>query len=198
MSKVAEIQAEVLKLFTGEESQLDNEIQQELLIYKSLVHNALSDYLLKIFPLTFKMLEALGHKVDDLVLNYIEKYPSKSAVYWQAARSFPNFVEELCCNQNIPIENSHIQGLRNEEEGSWVSPNDLTTNEHFRQEWAWLVELNTYELTEVEVYNLEDVDEVTRVVNPYNKVLSFKYNISSLTKVIVDCDDAQVSKGSQS
>lgn len=87
-----EAQQEIKKLFTGKAVNyevLSKEACEEIAIYKSLVLSSIKSLLTSIYPLSYKF---LGEFWNDLVLGYIEDYPSDSAVFNRAAAKFPEYL----------------------------------------------------------------------------------------------------------
>ncbi len=91
--RLQNIQNEILKYFQGEKFNpefLDAAALDDLGIYKSLTISAFDEYLENIFPCTYLLIQG---RVSEIIQDYLEKYLSVSAVYYESARAFPEFIK---------------------------------------------------------------------------------------------------------
>jgi len=91
--RLQNIQNEILKYFRGEKFNpefLDAEALDELAIYKSLTITAFEEYLENIFPCTYLLIQ---DKISEIIQDYLERHLSVSAVYYESARAFPEFIK---------------------------------------------------------------------------------------------------------
>ncbi len=91
--RLQNIQNEILKYFQGEKFNpefLDAAALDELAIYKSLTISAFEEYLENIFSCTYLLIQ---DRVSEIIQDYLEKHLSVSAVYYESARAFPEFVK---------------------------------------------------------------------------------------------------------
>lgn len=114
-----QIQQEILKSMQGQETDpqiLPAQTQEELSIYYSLVLSSLSSLMQNIYPLCYKLLEP---NWNEIMIQYQNKYPSKSAVYNKLAADFhkllaqpavqekynyPNYLSELAVYEWTELE----------------------------------------------------------------------------------------------
>jgi hypothetical protein len=92
-SRLQNIQNEILKYFQGEKFNpefLDAAALDELAIYKSLTISAFEEYLENIFPCIYLLIQ---DKVSEVIQDYLERHLSVSAVYYESARAFPEFIK---------------------------------------------------------------------------------------------------------
>ena len=90
MTSLYELQQDTLALFQGKKTQFLNETEiNNLNIYKGLVINNMESLLSKIFKEIHSFLEPQWR---DITLDYLQRHPSKSAIYNQLLKEFPDFV----------------------------------------------------------------------------------------------------------
>jgi len=91
--RLQNIQNEILKYFQGEKFNpefLDAAALDDLAIYKSLTISAFEEYLENIFPSTYLLIQ---DRVSEVIQDYLEKHLSVSAIYYESARAFPEFIK---------------------------------------------------------------------------------------------------------
>ncbi len=91
--RLGNIQNEILKYFQGEKFNpefLDAAALDDLAIYKSLTISAFEEYLENIFPGTYSLIQ---DRVSEIIKDYLERHLSVSAVYYESARAFPEFIK---------------------------------------------------------------------------------------------------------
>jgi hypothetical protein len=91
--RLQNIQNEILKYFQGEKLNpefLDAAALDDLAIYKSLTISAFEEYLENIFPGTYSLIQ---DRVSEIIKDYLERHLSVSAVYYESARAFPEFIK---------------------------------------------------------------------------------------------------------
>lgn len=91
--RLQNIQNEILKYFQGEKFNpefLDAAALDDLPIYKSLTISAFEEYLENIFPCTYLLIQ---DRVSEIIQDYLERHLSVSAVYYESARAFPEFIK---------------------------------------------------------------------------------------------------------
>lgn len=91
MSSVFEIQQDTLKLFQGKPTKhlSQNEINN-LNIYKGLVINSMEGLLAKIFSEIYQFHKEEWRKITQ---DYLELFPSKSPIYNQLCKDFPQYLQ---------------------------------------------------------------------------------------------------------
>jgi hypothetical protein len=91
ISQLASIQLEIKNYWQGKETNLSKQAINELSIYKSLVISSIGDLLESVYPLCKQVLEK---DWDNIIIQYLENYPSSSPVFNRAAERFPEFLRE--------------------------------------------------------------------------------------------------------
>lgn len=86
---LAKIQLEIKNYWQGKEPKLSKQAINELSIYKSLVISSIGDLLESVYPLSKQV---IGSDWDNIVIQYLETYPSSSPVFNRAAEHFPKFL----------------------------------------------------------------------------------------------------------
>ncbi len=86
---LANIQLEIKNYWQGGEPNLSKQAINELSIYKSLVISSTGDLLESVYPLCKQVPEK---DWDNIVIQYLETYPSSSPVFNRAAERFPEFL----------------------------------------------------------------------------------------------------------
>ncbi len=86
---LANIQLEIKNYWQGKKTNLSKQAISELSIYKSLVISSIGDLLESVYPLSKQVLKK---DWDNIVIQYLETYPSSSPVFNRAAERFPEFL----------------------------------------------------------------------------------------------------------
>lgn len=100
-----QIQQEILKCMQGQAANpeiLPQKAQDELSVYYSLVVSSLSSLMQNIYPLCYKILEASW---NELMIQYQNKYPSKSAIYNKLAADFHKLLAEPAVQEKYNYPN---------------------------------------------------------------------------------------------
>ena len=93
--KLKLLQKEILEYFQGKLSGfklLNESALDDLAIYKSLTINAFEEYLENLFPCTYAIIQL---RILEVIQDYLEKYTAKSAIYYQSAKDFPDFIKSI-------------------------------------------------------------------------------------------------------
>lgn len=187
------IQQEILNYFKGKEvdqSILNNSSIDDLGIYKSLVINAMEDFMTKVFQHSFMMIN--GDSIE-IVKDYLELYPSKSPLFFRLAEDFPNFIKseffiskyqptnflaELSLYEWTEVE---VNNSPNLEAKTSVNPihKILRLNFPISKIKALLTEASEDEIMELKN---SDVDLETEIVIIFREVESCKTRFFSLTE----------------
>ena len=145
MTSLYDLQQDTLALFQGRETQFLNDTEiNNLKIYKGLVINNMDALLAKIFKEIHAFLEPQWR---DITLDYLERYPSQSAIYSQLLREFPDFVASDFFKEKY-ADNNYFAELA---------------------KYKWL-DLKSYNSTNKEALNLLVNDKVDIVVAGYPTV----------------------------
>ena len=91
--RLQNIQNEILKYFQGKKFNpefLEAAALDDLAIYKSLTISAFEEYVENIFPYTYLLIQ---DRVSEIIQDYLERHLSVSAVYYESARAFPEFIK---------------------------------------------------------------------------------------------------------
>lgn len=93
MDRLKKIQEEIKSLLLNEDFNfelLSKQAQTELGIYRSLIHNASTNLLKRVYPLCFLFLK---QKWKTHCLNYISSYPCSSPIFIDIASEFADFLQ---------------------------------------------------------------------------------------------------------
>lgn len=91
MTSAYEIQQATLELFQGNEQKLLSQKEQDSLnIYKGLVVSSMEGLTAKLFKEIYAF---YTQEWREICLDYLERFPSRSAVYYKLCEQFPDFIQ---------------------------------------------------------------------------------------------------------